>query len=238
MHNFLKTVSGVMLAIAIIAFIVVLVESAAELRHAKKTAQQGATTAKKKPVVKIIAIIVTAAAFAGAVITDTVAGKAKETTPAPSPNSAISRPATAPTKYEKMRDEIIVHLSNHNDVSKMFDSVSVEWNNGKVEFNVTLEAYETYTFAAVTSATTDIVRKLVKEYDIEAYRLWVHSPSDAKYTISWISFNLDAGTINDNGYNGKYSDTIRLDAMLKHYGYEDYEGNLSDFLKNQNSLNS
>lgn len=26
--------------------------------------------------------------------------------------------------------------------------------------------------------------------------------------------------------------------MLKHYGYEDYEGNLSDFLKNQNSLNS
>lgn len=146
-----------------------------------------------------------------------------------------SSPSSLAMSYNEMKFEIEQYLNKHNDTSKMYDSVTVGMNVDKLEFNITLQAYETYTFAAVTSAATDIVRTLVEDNEIEEYRLWVHSPSDAVHTISWISFNLDVGLIDDNGYNGRYNETIKLDSMLKHYGYEDYVGNLSDFLNNQNS---
>lgn len=135
--------------------------------------------------------------------------------------------------YNEMKYEIEHYLDNHNDLSKIYGNVTVRKNNGKLEFEITLQAYETYTFAAVTCAATDIVRTLVEDNGIEEYRLWVHSPSDANYTIHWISFNLEIGVIDDKGPNGRYNENIMLDAMLKHYGYEDFQGSFSDFLNGQ-----
>lgn len=144
--------------------------------------------------------------------------------------SSLASPAMS---YNEMKFKIEQYLNKYNDTSKMYDGVTVGMNNGKVEFNITLQAYETYTFAAVTSAATDIVRTIVEDNSIEEYRLWVHSPSDAIHTISWISFNLDAGLLNDKGYNSDFNDMIKLSTMLERYSYEDYEGSLSDFLNSQ-----
>lgn len=159
-----------------------------------------------------------------------------------SSNSPSSVPSTTTvhelTRYEKMENEIELYLLRHNDTSKVYDSVEVTDSTSGTQFRITLEAYETYTFAAVTSAATDIIRELIDEYEIEEYELWVRSPIDAKYTISWISTDLDVGVVTDNGYNGKYNETCTLDYMLTHYDYEDYEGKLIDFLKEKNNTPS
>lgn len=155
-------------------------------------------------------------------------------------SSSVSSISTVhePTRYEKMKTEIELYLLRHNDTSKVYDSVEVTSGTSGTQFHITLEAYETYTFAAVTSAATDIIRELIDEYEIEEYELWVTSPTDAKYTISWISTDLDVGVVTDNGYKGKYNETCTLDYMLAHYDYEDYEGKLIDFLKEKNSTPS
>ncbi len=143
--------------------------------------------------------------------------------------------ASQTMSYSEMKSEIEQYLNNHNDITKMYDSITVGMSNGKVEFNITLPSYETYTFAAVTSAATEIVRTIVEDNDIEEYRLWVHSPSGTSYTISWISFNLDTGLLSDKGYDGDYDEMVKLDFMLERYGYEDYEGSLSDYLNSQSA---
>lgn len=229
MYYFLRTASGAMTVVAVIAVAAFLIDYVSEFQRMKKAAKQGQTFAKRRPIVRIIAISAAVVMVAGSVIVDKIAAnlKSEETSPKASSSGVTSHLAT-PTKYEKMQSEIVLHLNRHNDTSSAFDSVTVEQNNGKVEFNILLEAYETYTFASVTSAATDIVRELVEEYGVDEYRLWVHSPPDAAYTISWISFNLDAGTIDDKGSGGRYNETIKLDLMLKHYGYEDYEGSLQE----------
>ena len=237
MYDFLRTTSGIMIVVAIIAFIVLMVDTVAAQQRTKKAAKQGATIIKKRPIVQIISILVTVAMIAGAIVTDKAAIKAKDkeinSKPSFANSTTVAQP-TVPSKYEEMQAEIVLYLDKHNDISKMYDSVKVGMNNGKVEFNITLQAYETYTFAAVTNAATDIVRTLVKDNGIDEYRLWVHSPSEANHTISWISFNLTAGLLNDKGYDGEFDEMVKLDFMLERYGYKDYEGSLSDFLNSQN----
>lgn len=238
MYNFLRTTSGVMIVVAIIAFIVLLVDSVGAQQRVQKAAKQGTTMIKKKPIVRIVALLVTIAMVAGAVITDRVAAALKDNETISKPNSfdgtSVTQP-TIPSKYEEMRSEIVLYLDKHNDTSKMYKNVEVKYDIEKVRFNIEVQSYETYTFASIVNAATTAVEKIVDENDIEDYCLWVYSPTDAKYKLSWISFNLKSGILDDKGYTEDYNETIRLEKMLKRYGYEDYEGSLSDFLNSRDS---
>lgn len=238
MYNFLRTTSGVMIVIAIIAFVVLLVDSVGAQQRAQKAAKQGTATIKKRPIVRIVSFLVTVAMVAGAVITDRSATKIKENETNSRPSFSNSTPAvqpTVPSKYEEMRSEIVLYLDKHNDTSKMYKNVEVKYDIEKVRFNIEVQSYETYTFASIVNAATTAVEKIVDENDIEDYCLWVYSPTDAKYKLSWISFNLKSGILDDKGYTEDYNETIRLEKMLKRYGYEDYEGSLSDFINSRDS---
>ena len=137
-------------------------------------------------------------------------------------NSEQESSLTSPTlSYNEMKFEIEQYLSKHNDTSKMYKNVEVKYNIEKVRFNIEVQSYETYTFASIVNAATTAVEKIVNENNIEDYCLWVYSPTDAKYKVSWISFNLKSGILDDKGYTDDYNETIRLEKMLKRYGYED-----------------
>lgn len=146
--------------------------------------------------------------------------------------SSKSSSTSEPSWFDIMRNKIYLYLYEHNEISKHFKAVTIEGGEHGVHFNVTLDAYETYTFAAVTSATVDIVGKLVAEEDIKEFQIQVSSPLDAKYFVSWKATDLNGGILADNGPDGR-TGYYTLEKMLENYGYEDFEGKLEDFLESK-----
>lgn len=239
----LKTISGFLMMMAIVSFIVCVVDAVAISNRRRKSTSETSIKTKPKPV-WLVALAVLVVSVVGAIVTQNLGDEAqrkKETEREQSRLESLQAQSDVPkepTRYEKMTDEIKAYLYAHNDTSSNFDSVEVDSYNGETRFTIMLPAYETYTFAAVTYSADKIISDVVDKYEVGDYMLWVSSPFDAKYKISWISHKPGVGLLTDEQPNDKYTEMVSVDFMAEKYGYEDYEGNLSDFLKNQNSTTS
>lgn len=146
--------------------------------------------------------------------------------------SSSESSSSEPNFYDEMENDLYLYLKNHNDVTQNFDEIVIERGKNGIHFKVYIPAYETYTFAAVTCATVDAVREIVKKQELEEFEITVSSPIlDAKYFVMWNATKSEAGILTERGPEGGVSDYYTLSKMLSKYGYEDYEGKLSDHVR-------
>lgn len=159
--------------------------------------------------------------------------KPQEQSSESSTSSYVSVPSSSePNFYDEMKNDLYLYLKNHNDVTQNFDEIVIERGKNGIHFKVYIPAYETYTFAAVTCATVDAVREIVKKQELEEFEITVSSPIlDAKYFVMWNATKFEAGILTERGPKGDDSDYYTLSKMLSKYGYEDFEGKLSDHVR-------
>lgn len=151
--------------------------------------------------------------------------------------SSTSSPASAPSSsepnfYDEMKNDLYLYLKNHNDITQNFDDIVIERGKNGFHFKVYIPSYETYTFAAVTCATVDAVREIVKKQELDEFEITVNSPIlDTKYFIMWNATKFEGGILTERGPQGSFSDYYTLSKMLSKYGYEDFEGKLSNHVR-------